>query len=163
MRPKGFLAGALLGVLAVLASGWMSQAGAPPAYGVCVACHGRDLLAGLGLGGLLGLPAAAGGLVLTTVGLVGGAFLAALLNRERRRLPARRPVLSLLLGALTMCASLLALGCTTRLVLRAAYGDVLALWSIGGAALAIAGVTGAMVWLARRQADRAAQGGDTPC
>lgn len=160
MRPKGFLAGALLGVLAVVASGLLSRAGAPPAYGVCVACHGRDLLEGLGLQGLLGAPAVGGGLVLTTVGLLLGAGLAAALHGERRRLAARRPFLSLGLGALTMCASLLALGCTTRLVLRAAYGDVLALWSVGGVALAVAAVTGAMVWLARRSA---ARGGDTAC
>jgi hypothetical protein len=159
MRPRGFLAGALLGLLAAVASGLFSRVGAPPAYGVCVACHGRDLLAGLGLAGLVGAPAV-GGLVLTTVGLVLGAVVAAALHREWRRHAARHPVRSLVLGALTMCASLLALGCTTRLVLRAAYGDRLALWSIGGAALAIAGVTGAMVWLARRDASR---GGEAGC
>ncbi|HLN61928.1 MAG TPA: hypothetical protein VK464_10305, partial [Symbiobacteriaceae bacterium] len=79
---------------------------------------------------------------------------------ERRRRPARRPLVSLGLGALTMCASLLALGCTTRLVLRAAYGDSLALGSVVGAALGVAAVTGAMVWMARRAA---ARGGDKVC
>lgn len=155
MRPRGFLAGALLGVLAVVASGLMSRAGAPPAYGVCVACHGRDLLGGLGLSALVGRPAVAG-LVLTTVGLLGGAFLAAWLHREHRRLRARHPARSLLLGALTMFASLLALGCTTRLVLRTAYGDRLALWSLAGVAVAIAGGTGILMRLARR----GARGGD---
>ena len=148
-RPKGFLAGAVLGVLAVVASGLLTRAGAPPAYGICVACHGRDLLAGLGLTRLVG-QSAMGGLSLTTAGLLLGAALAAVLNGERRRRPARRPVQSLALGALTMCASLLALGCTTRLVLRAAYGDGLAVWSLLGVAPAIAAVTGAMAWQARR-------------
>jgi hypothetical protein len=151
-RPKGFLAGAALGVLAVVASGLLTPAGAPPAYGICVACHGRDLLAGLGLSRLVGQAAAGpgSGVVLTTVGLLLGAALAAALNGERRRRPARRPVQSLVLGAATMCASLLALGCTTRLVLRAAYGDGLAVWSLLGVAVAIAAVTGAMAWQARR-------------
>jgi hypothetical protein len=160
MRPRGFIAGALAGLLAVVASGLLSRAGAPPAYGVCVACHTRDLLSALGLAGVVGAPAVGGGLVLTTVGLLAGAALAALLHGERRRRPARHRLLSLLLGALTMCASLLALGCTTRLVLRAAYGDGLALWSLGGAAAGIAAVTGATIWLARRADTR---GGDTAC
>lgn len=149
-RPKGFIAGAGLGVVAVVASGLLTPAGAPPAYGICVACHGRDLLASLGLKALVGAPAT-GGVVLTTVGLVIGAILAAAANGERRRRPARSPVRSLVLGALTMCASLLALGCTTRLALRAAYGDGLALWSLAGVGLAIVGVTAAMVWHARRE------------
>ena len=157
-RPKGLLAGAALGLLAVLASGLLSRAGAPPAYGVCVGCHGRDLLAGVGLGQWVG-SSAVNGVVLTTVGLFLGAALAALANREWRRRPARSPVRSFLLGVLTMCAALLALGCTTRLALRAAYGDSLAVWSLAGAALAIAGVAGGMVYLARR----AALGGDQDC
>lgn len=148
-RPRGLVAGALLGVLAVVASGFLAPAGAPPAYGICVACHGRDLLAGLGLRSWVGTTGA-GGLVLTTVGLVLGAALAAALNGEQRRRPARQPVQSLVLGALTMCAALLALGCTTRLALRVAYGDVLAIWSLAGVALAIVAATKGMVWYAHR-------------
>jgi hypothetical protein len=157
-RPKGVLAGVLLGVLAVLASGLLSRAGAPPAYGICVACHSRDLLAGLGLQRWLGAPAV-DGLVLTTLGLLAGAALAARVHGERRVRPARSPVRSLLMGALTMCASLLALGCTTRLALRVAYGDPLAMWSFGGVLLAAAAVTGGMVWYARRPG----AGGDVGC
>lgn len=148
-RPRGLLAGAALGLLAVIASGLLSQRGAPPAYGICVACHGRDFLAGLGLSAVTG-SAASGGLVLTVVGVAGGAALAAAANRELRQRPARQPLRSFLLGLAAMVASLLALGCTTRLALRAAYGDSLALWSLLGVALAIAASTGAMVWLSRR-------------
>lgn len=159
MRPRGFIAGLLLGTVGVVASGLLSRLGSPPAYGVCVACHGRDLLAAAGLQALLGRPAVAG-TVLTTVGLAGGAFLAARLFGEHRWRPARRPALSLLLGALTMIASLLALGCTTRLVLRVGYGDPLALWSLGGVAAGIVAVTQGMVLLARRSE---ARGGDLDC
>lgn len=148
-RPRGLIAGALLGILAVAASGLLAPAGAPPAYGICVACHGRDLLAVIGLRPWVGAPST-GGLVLTTVGIVLGAVLAAALNGELRRRRARQPLQSLVLGALTMCAALLALGCTTRLALRAAYGDVLAIWSLAGVALAIATVTRGMVWYTRR-------------
>jgi len=148
-RPRGLIAGAVLGLLAVLASGLLAPAGAPPAYGICVACHGRDLLAGLGLRSLVGAPGA-GGLVLTTVGILAGAVLAARLNGELRRRPARDPVQSFVLGALTMCAALLALGCTTRLALRVAYGDSLAVWSLVAVALAVAAVTKGMVWYAGR-------------
>lgn len=157
MRIKGLLAGALLGVLAVVASGLLTPQGAPPAYGICVACHGRDLLAGLGLSQVVGA-AAANGTVLTTIGLVIGAAVAAFINREWRRRPARNPIRSMILGALTMNAGLLALGCTTRLALRAAYGDMLAVWSLLGVAAAIAAVTGGMVWRARRST-----GGDQAC
>lgn len=148
-RPRGLVAGALLGVLCAIASGLLAPQGAPPAYGLCVACHGKDLLAGLGLRSLVGAPGASG-LVLSTVGLLLGAFAAARLHGEHRRRPARHPLRAIALGAATMCASLLALGCTSRIALRAAYGDPLALWSGLGVALAIAGYTGALRWQARR-------------
>lgn len=148
-RPRGLAAGALMGLLAVLASGLLSARGAPPAYGFCVACHGRDLLAGLGLSAWVGQSAVSGP-VLTTIGLWLGAGAAAAVNRERRARPARRPLQSFFLGLLTMPAALLALGCTTRLALRTAYGDPLGLWSLAGAAGAVAAVTGGLAWHARR-------------
>lgn len=150
-RPRGAMAGALLGLLAVLASGLLAPQGAPPAYGLCVACHGRDFLGGLGLSEWVGLPAVSG-LVLSGPGLLLGAAMAARANDEHRVRQAKRPLQSLLLGMLTMSASLLALGCTTRLALRAAYGDRLALWSVAGVAVGTAAVTGAMTWHARRAA-----------
>ncbi len=148
-RPRGLLAGAALGVISVVASGLVAPQGAPPAYGLCVACHGKDLLSGLGLRFAVGAPGM-NGLVLSTLGILAGAAIASRLAGEARRRTARHPLRSLLLGMLTMAASLLALGCTTRLALRVAYGDGLALWSLLGVGVAIAGYTGVMAWQARR-------------
>lgn len=147
-----WLAGALLGVLAALGS--LAFDVYSPAYGLCVACHARDLING-SLNGLFGLgldvaPAAWGGWILSVPGLLLGAWLGARLSGEVRRRPARQPARSFLLGLLTMSFSLLALGCTTRLLLRAAYGDALSYWTLAGAAVGIAGATGLLAWHARR-------------
>lgn len=150
-RPGGTTAGILLGLLAAVTSGLLVPQGAPPAYGICAACHGRDLLAGLGLSYWVG-PGAIQGPVLTTAGLWLGAAVAAKASGEYRRRAARHPLPSFLLGLLTMPAALLALGCTARLILRVAYGDRLALWPLTGVTLAILAVTGAMTWQARRTA-----------
>lgn len=149
-----WVAGALLGVAAALAS--LAFDVTAPAYGLCVACHARDLVNG-GLNALLGLgldvsPAWYDGWILTVPGLLLGARLGARLGGEARPRPARQPVHSFCLGLVTMAFSLLALGCTTRLLLRAAYGDAVAYWTLAGAAAGIAAATGLLAWQARRWA-----------
>lgn len=147
-----WLAGASLGVAAALTS--LAFPGGPPAYGLCVACHARDLVTRT-LGGIPGLqlePAlqTAGGWILTVPGLLLGAHLGARLGAELRLRASRRLFRSFLLGGLAMCCSLLALGCTSRLLLRAAYGDLWAFGSLGAAAGGITAGTILLAWQARR-------------
>lgn len=152
MRIAPWMAGAIMAVAAVLAGAFVLTE--PPAYGLCVTCHGRDLV-GWTLGWVPGLdlplsPAALQGPVLTVVGLLAGSWLGARSNGEVRARPAGRPWRSFLLGMLSMIFGLLALGCTARLLLRAAYGDSLAWWALAGAAAGISLATGLLAWRARR-------------
>lgn len=153
MRVTALQAGAALAILAVIVQGFFGVA-PPPAYGVCVACHGRDLVNWLA-GGLLGAhlavaPAAAAYPLLTTLGIIIGAFLAARRHGEFSWRLVDGPFKSFLLGGAAMIASLLALGCTTRLLLRLAYGDVSAVFPTAAAAAGIALGTAAMVRMAKR-------------
>lgn len=147
-----WLAGGAIALVAVLAGAFLITD--PPVYGFCVACHGRDLVGGtLNLAFGFRLPvsfAAQGWPVLTVVGLLIGAHLGASSSGEHRQRAAVRPARSFLLGMGAMIFSLVALGCTVRLLLRAAYGDPLAYWALAGAAVGIAGATGLLALRARR-------------
>jgi hypothetical protein len=124
-----------IAVLAVAASSFVITS--PPVYGFCVACHTRDLLTGTAP-------------LLTGVGLLIGAYLGARQGGEVRPRRPERPVAHFWLGFLAMVASLVALGCTVRLLLRAAYGDSAAVLAVGGLAAGIALGT----WILQRRARR---------
>ncbi len=137
--------------LAAVAAGAFFAVRPPDAYGICMACHGRDLVnwvVNLRLG--TRLPVAPVSLVfplLTTVGVVIGAFVAAVVSGEFRwRMPSR-PLRSILNGILVMNFALLAAGCSTRLLLRAAAGDWL---GVAGFGAMIPGVVWATLRLRRR-------------
>jgi len=130
MRITPVIAGGAMGLVAALAQGAF-QYGPPTAYGICVACQGRDLantIANRLFG--LELPVAQVSQVfpaLTTVGILAAALLAAVAHREfrwRKGPPAWR---SFALGFVVMICGLLAGACTIRLFLRTAYGDLIAL------------------------------------
>lgn len=151
-RVSPVVAGAGIALLAVLAGSFFSVA-PPPAYGICVACHARDLVTWLvDLVPGVRLNGGPAGPLLTVVGLLIGAHLGARQAGEYRPRRAGRPVRQFALGLLTMVFSLVALGCTTRLVLRAAYGDRMAFWALGAAAAGVAAATGLLAWRARRGA-----------
>lgn len=148
---KPWIAGALMAAVAVAVSAYAVTD--PPAYGLCVACHGRDLVGWfvgqVVSGAALRSPASGDWPLLTGAGLLIGAYLGARPAGEVRPRPARRPLIQLALGAGVMLFSLVALGCTTRLLLRAAYGDLMAGWSLAGAAVGVALATGLLAWRAR--------------
>lgn len=113
----------------------------PPAYGICIACHPRDMVNWL-INHLLGTrlevaPVSQTLPLLTTVGLVIGASLAAHRNREFRWVSWGKRGRSFLLGLLVMNAALLVFGCLTRMVLLTAYGETLGLIGLAGAAIGI--------------------------
>ena len=110
----------------------------PVAYGFCVACHSRDLINGIwnGIFGTnLGMApvsaeAIAGGAVpvLTIVGVLVGALIAALLYKEFRikKASAWSCVKYAVGGFLFMVCALLMGACPYRIALRIGYGDAIA-------------------------------------
>lgn len=131
MRQKIFLAvsGALTGVLAI----WLALKGNPGNMGFCIACFLRDTT------GALGLHRAATVQYIRPeiIGLVLGAFLAALSFREVKASGGSSPVLRFFLGMLMICGALVFLGCPLRMILRLAGGDWNALVALPGYVLGI--------------------------
>jgi hypothetical protein len=117
----------------------------PPAYGICVACHTRDLVAWLAnqffaVNWELA-PVSVALPVLTTIGLLLGAHLAARRHKEYRPTSLGSGLRSFICGIVVVNAAIIALGCPTRLLLLTAYGDTLALLAAVGVVLGISAGT----------------------
>lgn len=153
LRVTGVQAGIVLALVGV-GLGAFFEVRPPDAYGVCMACHGRDLANSV-VNSVLGTrltvaPASLVFPVLTVIGVLIGAFTAAVVSGEFRWRKPSRPARSFIYGVVVMNAALLAAACSIRLLLRTAAGDIVGL--VGFLAMA-AGVVLATVWL-RRQALR---------
>lgn len=149
-RVTPAMMGAVAAALAVVAQAflWVQP---PPAYGLCVVCHGRDLVVWL-TSTLTGLPmqvAAAGAAwpLLTVAGIFLGGRYAAKSHGEYREHWVVPRLTAFFAGMGVMILGLLIMGCPTRLLLRTAYGDPFG--AVGAAAL-LAGVAGATVLMRRR-------------
>ena len=149
LRISPWIAGAIIGFLAAALQGIASMT-APPAYGFCMACHARDLinsiinpLAGMNLGIapiVTSIPA------LTIVGVLAGAFVAALLFKEFRISKAKSYVSYLkmfILGVLVMNFALILSACPIRTSLRVAHGDIVAV--VGLVCIGIGAIVATMV------------------
>lgn len=137
--------------LAAVAAGSFFEVRPPDAYGICMSCHGRDLVNWVTNEGFgTDLTVSQVSLVfplLTTVGVLIGAMVAAITSHEFRwRLP-RKPLMSFVVGVLVMNAALVAAGCSTRLALRTSAGDLLGLAGFGAM---VVGVILATFWLRSR-------------
>jgi len=145
--------GIVVATVAAVAGTWLAI-NPPAAYGLCSACHGRDLatwLVNKTEGKQLFVTAAgAKWPILTVVGVVLGALLAARRNGELRSINLGGNVRQFGFGVVVMCAALFVGGCPTRIVLRTGYGDVAALLALGGIAAGIVAATLSMRWVARR-------------
>jgi hypothetical protein len=145
--------GVVVGLLAVVVGEYLDVS-PPAAYGLCSACHGRDLATWIvnhAEGKRLFVTAAgAGWPLLTVVGLVIGSFLAARRNREFSSINLGGNVLQFGYGAVVMGAALFVGGCPTRILIRTGYGDVAGLLALGGVAAGIVLATLSMRWVARR-------------
>jgi hypothetical protein len=127
-------------VLAVVAGSWLGVS-PPAAYGLCSACHGRDLTDWL-LNHLEGArlyvsQAGASWPLLTVVGLVLGSFVAARRNGEFGSVNLGGNARQFLFGAVVMSAALFVGGCPTRLIIRTGYGDLSGLLALGGVAAGV--------------------------
>ncbi len=120
----------------------------PPAYGVCIACHMRDLvnwvvvrlwpvygLLSSGLPKFEGAPVSQSFPVLTIVGVLAGAFVAAKVHGEFRprslRVSSQRPLWEFFIGMGVMCSALIMGGCPIRTALKVAYLDLTAMVALG--------------------------------
>ena len=145
--------GVVVALLAVAVGEWLDVS-PPAAYGLCSACHGRDLadwVVNHTEGKSLFVTAAgAGWPLLTVVGLVIGSFLAARRNREYSSINLGGNVRQFAFGAVVMGAALFVGGCPTRILIRTGYGDLAGLLALGGVATGIVIATLSMRWVARR-------------
>ncbi len=123
----------------------------PEAYGVCIACHGRDLVNSI-VNAISGTSLAVAEVslafpLLTVAGVVIGASAASLIHGEFRW---HRPDISLrtfLWGFLVMNFALLAAGCFIRIILRAANGEVLGVLAL---LIMTAGIVGTTLLMKKR-------------
>lgn len=152
-RATAVQTGTVAGILAVVA-GTFFEVRPPEAYGICMACHGRDLInwtINLLAGAQLTVaPASLVFPVLTPIGVVLGALAAARGHGEFRWRTPDHPVKTFLYGMLVMNFALLAGGCSIRLLLRTSAGEALGL-------VGFCGLIGGVVlgtWSLRRWASR---------
>jgi len=145
--------GVVTALLAVIVGEWL-HVSPPAAYGLCSACHGRDLadwiLNHTEGKKLFVTSAGAGWPLLTVPGLVIGSFAAARRNREFGSINIGGNVRQFGLGAVVMGAALFVGGCPTRIIIRAGYGDLAGVLALGGVAAGIVIATISMRWVARR-------------
>jgi len=144
--------GIAAGLLAVVA-GTFFEVRPPEAYGICMACHGRDLLNWtLNIVFHTHLTVASASAVfpaLTTLGVIFGAVIGAKTNGEFRWYSPESFFKEFVYGALVMNFALLAGGCSIRLLLRSAAGDFAGVVGFGGM---VAGVIAGTIWLRWRAA-----------
>ena len=142
-----------MAVLAGVAGQWLGVS-PPAAYGICSACHGRDLsnwILNHSEGARLFVTAAgASWPLLTVVGLVLGSFLASIRNEEFASINLGGNVRQFAFGAVVMCAALLVGGCPTRIIIRTGYGDLAGVLALGGVATGVVIATLSLRWAARR-------------
>ncbi len=123
------LSGSLIGLVAVL----LQKFGNPGNMGFCMACFTRDIA------GAIGLHRAAVVQYIRPeiIGLVLGAMIAAMINKDFRPRGGSAPMVRFLLGVFAMIGALVFLGCPWRALLRLAGGDLNAILGIAGLASGI--------------------------
>jgi Sulphur transport len=147
IRVTALQLGIVAGLLAVIAGSFF-EVRPPDAYGICMACHARDLLdwtinrfAGTHL---TVAPASLVFPLLTTIGVLLGALLGSASSGEFRWSTPDNSLKTFWYGLLVMMSALIAGGCSIRLLLRSAAGELLGLIGFGGM---VVGVTLGTFWL----------------
>ncbi|QOR35206.1 YedE-related selenium metabolism membrane protein [Clostridium sp. 'deep sea'] len=122
---KGILiTGAIVGVISSL----LVYFGNPANMGFCIACFLRDIAGGIGLHRAQVVQY----IRPEIVGLVLGAFIIALKNKEFKSRGGSAPFTRFILAIVVMIGALMFLGCPLRMVLRLGGGDLNALFGIAG-------------------------------
>lgn len=130
MERKGIIvAGAIVGIISVL----LVKFGNPANMGFCIACFIRDMAGGIGMH----RAAIVQYIRPEIIGLVLGAFIISMKNKEFRATGGSSPFTRFILGIAVMIGALMFLGCPLRMVLRLAGGDLNAVLGIAGFVLGI--------------------------
>ena len=116
--------GTVVGVLAPI----LVKLGNPGNMGICVVCFSRDIAGALGLQRVSTVQY----IRPEIIGLVLGAFIAALAFRESKPRTGSAPLVRFLLGMLAVFGALVFLGCPWRAYLRLAGGNWNAIFGIFG-------------------------------
>ena len=150
VRITALHTGIVAALLAVIA-GQFLDVSPPENYGLCMACHGRDLVNWTvnAVAGTRFLVSEASLVypVLTTVGVLLGALLGSATHGELKWSSPDSVPVSFLRGLLVMTFAVVAGGCSIRLLLRAASGELV---GVGGFVGMAGGVVLATLWLRRR-------------
>jgi hypothetical protein len=145
--------GIVVAAVAAIAGEWLDVS-PPAAYGLCSACHGRDLADWIlnHTEGTKLFIAQAGTSwpLLTVVGVVIGSLVASKRNGEFGAINLGGNMRQFLYGAGAMCAALFVGGCPTRLIIRTGYGDLAGLFAVCGVAAGVILATVTMRRVARR-------------
>ncbi|NLX61202.1 MAG: YedE-related selenium metabolism membrane protein [Tissierellia bacterium] len=118
------LTGAIIGLISVL----LVHLGNPKNMGFCIACFIRDIAGGIGLHSAPIVQYVRP----EVIGLVLGAFLVSLVNKEFKAKGGSSPFTRFILGMVVMIGALIFLGCPLRMVLRIAGGDLNAIVGLVG-------------------------------
>ena len=122
---KGIIiAGGAVGIISVL----LVYFGNPANMGFCIACFLRDIAGGLGSHRAEVVQY----IRPEIIGLVLGAFLISVKNKEFQTKGGSSPFTRFMIGIAVMIGALIFLGCPLRMVLRLAGGDLNALFGIAG-------------------------------
>ena len=122
---KGIIiAGGAVGIISVL----LVYFGNPANMGFCIACFLRDIAGGLGLHRADVVQY----IRPEIIGLVLGAFLISVKNKEFQTKGGSSPFTRFMIGIAVMIGALIFLGCPLRMVLRLAGGDLNAIFGIAG-------------------------------
>jgi len=144
------VAGLILGITAVFI-GTFTSLSQLNHYGFCTTCHGHDLVVGLAQQMRVVRFGPAIWPILTTVGVVLGAWGSSRFNGEMPRRPRKQPAqhsaMRFAQGFLVMSLALLAMGCPIRMTIRAADLNVQGFIGLIGVAL---GITLGVAWLKGR-------------
>ena len=146
-RVTALQLGIVAALLAVIAGAFF-EVRPPEAYGICMACHARDLLTWtanrfIGTHWTLA-PASLVFPVLTTIGVIIGALLGSTSSGEFRWHSPDNSLKTFLYGIVVMNSALLAGGCSIRLLLRSAAGEALGMMGFVGM---VSGVVLGTYWL----------------
>jgi hypothetical protein len=150
IKVSALQAGLVMGLGAALIQAYF-QIIPPPAYGICMVCHPKDLLNWVAdhlLGTNWGnVTVSVDTPVLTVVGIVLGAYVAARQHGEFHLEAAREPIYHFITGFLVINFGLILGSCPIRIIIVSGYGSLIGL--VGYASM-IVGIVAGSLWLRRR-------------
>lgn len=150
VKVSAFAAGMVMGLGAAFIQAYLRII-PPPAYGICMVCHPKDLLNWVAdhlLGTNWGnVTVSADWPVLTVVGIVVGAYVAARQHGEFHLEAAREPLFHFITGFAVINFGLILGSCPIRIIIVSAYGSLI---GIVGYACMIVGIVLGSLWLRNR-------------